>query len=153
MVRIEWLDRHMDKCNEMAQWIHQEFSYEYAHQPLASWQQEFWAGQQDGRWKCLVAMRGDQLLGGAALASNDLAARPDLGPWLACVFIAPEARRTGLAAQLIEGICDHARGTGISTLYLHTHSQSHYYARFGWEVVERFQGWGKEQYLMSRRLK
>ncbi len=41
MVRIEWLDRHMDKCNEMAQWIHQEFSYEYAHQPLASWQQEF----------------------------------------------------------------------------------------------------------------
>lgn len=63
MVRIEWLDRHMDKCNEMAQWIHQEFSYEYAHQPLASWQQEFSAGQQDGRWKCLVAMRGDQLLG------------------------------------------------------------------------------------------
>lgn len=92
------------------------------------------------------------MLGGATLAENDLPERPDLGPWLACVFVTPEARKRGLAAQLIEGICVHARDAGFTALYLHTHSQSDYYTKLGWNVVERFEAWGKAQYLMSRRL-
>ncbi|AMZ74166.1 MULTISPECIES: GNAT family N-acetyltransferase [Pseudomonas] len=152
MLRVDWLDSHMEKCDQMAEWLYREFNHEYAEQSLDSWQQEFAAGQGDGRWKCLVAMEHDQLLGGASLASNDLPDRPELGPWLACVFITPEARRRGLAAQLIEGICSHAREAGIITLFLHTHSQRDYYARLGWEVLERFEAWGKEQWLMSRQL-
>ncbi|MFK8328446.1 GNAT family N-acetyltransferase [Pseudomonas sp. BJa5] len=152
MLRVDWLDTQMDQCGVMAEWLYQEFRYEFAQQSLSSWQQEFADGQRDGRWKCLIATERGELLGGASLASNDLADRPDLGPWLACVFIKPEARRRGLAAQLIEGICDHARSAGFTTLYLHTHNQSAYYATLGWEVLDRFEAWGKEQYLMSRRL-
>ncbi|MFK0089709.1 GNAT family N-acetyltransferase [Pseudomonas sp. NPDC090755] len=152
MLRVDWLDTQMDQCGVMAEWLYRAFSYEFAQQSLSSWQQEFADGQRDGRWKCLIAMEGGQLLGGATLASDDLSDRPDLGPWLACVFIRPEARRRGLAAQLIDGICDHARDAGFTTLYLHTHNQSAYYSRLGWEVLERFEAWGKEQYLMSRRL-
>ncbi|QTH13642.1 GNAT family N-acetyltransferase [Pseudomonas corrugata] len=152
MLQMDWLSHHMDKCDLMAEWLYQEFSYEFTQQSLASWQHEFSAGQHDGRWKCLIATEQGQLLGGASLADNDLPDRPELGPWLACVYIAPDARRRGLAAQLIEGICTHAREAGFSTLYLHTHSQSHYYAKLGWEEVERFEAWGKEQCLMARRL-
>jgi GNAT superfamily N-acetyltransferase len=152
MPQMDWLSNHMDKCDLMAEWLYQEFSYEFAQQTLPSWQQEFSAGQRDGRWKCLIAMESGQLLGGASLADNDLPERPELGPWLACAYIAPEARRRGLAAQLIEGICTHAREAGFSTLYLHTNSQSHYYAKLGWEVLEHFEAWGKEQCLMARRL-
>lgn len=54
--------------------------------------------------------------------------------------------------QLIEGICDQARERGISTLYLHTHDQSTYYAKRGWTALERFEAWGKEQHLMSHAL-
>ncbi|MBU6956994.1 GNAT family N-acetyltransferase [Pseudomonas sp. CVAP len=152
MLRVDWLDTQMDMCDVMAEWLYREFSYEFAQQSLSSWQQEFSDGQRDGRWKCLIATERGQLLGGATLASNDLSDRPDLGPWLACVFITPEARRRGLAAQLIEGICDHARDIGFTTLYLHTHNRSNYYTKLGWEVLERFEAWGKEQYLMSRSL-
>jgi N-acetylglutamate synthase-like GNAT family acetyltransferase len=53
---------------------------------------------------------------------------------------------------LIEGICHHAKEAGFTTLYLHTHRQSHYYAKLGWEELERFEAWGKEQCLMTRRL-
>ncbi len=152
MLRVDWLDNQMDKCGLMAEWIYREFSYEFAQQSLSSWQQEFAEGQRDGSWKCLIATEQDQLLGGATLASSDLSDRPDLGPWLACVFTAPEARRRGLATQLIEGICSHAKDTGFTTLYLHTHSQSHYYTKLGWTVLERFEVWGKEHCLMSRSL-
>lgn len=152
MLRVDWLLNHMDKCNLMAEWLYREFTYEFAHQSLGHWQEEFSAGQRDGRWKCLVALEHDQLLGGASLANDDLPERPDLGPWLACVFVHPGARRRGLAAQLIEGICNHAKESGFATLYLHTHSERDYYAKLDWEVLERFEAWGKEQWLMSRRL-
>ncbi|TVT79856.1 GNAT family N-acetyltransferase [Pseudomonas sp. H3(2019)] len=152
MLRVDWLDKQMDKCDMMAEWLYREFRYEFAQQSLASWQHEFSVGQRGGRWRCLIATQRDQLLGGATLASSDLPDRPELGPWLACVFITPSARRRGIAAQLIEGICSHAREAGFTTLFLHTHNQSHYYAKLGWEVLERFEAWGKSQYLMSRRL-
>lgn len=152
MLRMDWLDQHMDKSDLMAEWLYREFSYEFAQQSLSSWQHEFAAGQRNGQWKCLIATERNQLLGGATLATHDLSDRPDLGPWLACVFVAPEARRRGLAAQLIEGICAHARDAGFTALYLHTHSQSNYYIQLGWTVMERFEAWGKEHYLMSRRL-
>ena len=100
----------------------------------------------------LVARVLGPSLGGACLAAADLPERPDLGPWLACVLVEPEARGRGLAAQLIEAICAHASSLGIPRLYLHTHDQSAYYAKRGWQVLERFHAWDNEQWLMVRDL-
>ena len=152
MLNIDWLGNHLHHSDTMARWLHRQFSYEFASQALEDWQTEFSQGQQDGRWTCLIAMEEGELLGGAALASDDLPERPDLGPWLACVLVKPEARGRGVAAQLIEGICSHAKAIGITTLYLHTHDQQTYYARRGWQVLERFEAWGKEHWVMSREL-
>ncbi|SHM51349.1 Acetyltransferase (GNAT) family protein [Pseudomonas asturiensis] len=152
MHSLDWLAHHMEHSDTFAQWLHQQFNYEFADQSLADWQHEFSQGQHNNDWTCLIAHEQGQLLGGAAFADNDLSDRPDLGPWLACVFVKPEARGRGLAAQLIEGICRHARARGVTRLYLHTHDQQAYYARRGWSVQERFDAWGKAQWLMSREL-
>lgn len=152
MPRLAWLRDHMQHSDILANWLHQQFAYEFIDQPLADWQREFAEGQGNGDWQCMIALENDQLLGGAALAANDLPDRPELGPWLACVFIAPQARKRGLAEQLIEGICATAKATGTTRLYLHTHDRSDYYAKRGWQVQESFQAWGKEQRLMLRYL-
>lgn len=149
MLQLDWLARHMSHSDTLATWLHRQFSYEF-EQPLEQWQREFAEGQHNGDWQSLVALENGRLLGGAALARDDLAERPALGPWLACVFVTPQARGRGLAEQLIEGICERARETGVSILYLHTHDKSAYYAKRGWMVLERFEAWGKEQWLMSR---
>ena len=151
-IRLDWLLNHMQHSNTFANWIHTQFHYEYAQQPLPAWQQEFAEGQNNGDWKCLVALDQDRLLGGAALARADLAQRPDLGPWLACVFITPEVRGQGLAERLIEGVCAQARDNGVGRIYLHTQDQQAYYAKRGWTAVERFQAWEKQQWLMARDL-
>ncbi len=150
--RLDWLAHHPQHCDTFAGWIHQQFHYEYAEQPLTDWQREFADGQTSGDWKGLIALDGDQLLGGAALAKADLARRPDLGPWLACVFVTPLTRGQGLAEQLIEGICAQAKANGVATLYLHTQDKRDYHAKRGWAVLERFQAWDKEQWLMVRNL-
>jgi GNAT superfamily N-acetyltransferase len=152
MPRLDWLAHHPQHCDTFAGWIHQQFHYEYAEQPLPDWQREFADGQTSGDWKGLIALDGDQLLGGAALAKADLARRPDLGPWLACVFVTPQARGQGLAERLIEGICAQAKANGVATLYLHTQDKRDYYAKRGWAVLERFQAWDKEQWLMVQNL-
>jgi GNAT superfamily N-acetyltransferase len=150
--RIDWLARHIQHSDAYAEWIHRQFHYEYAHQSLSDWQLEFAEGQANGDWLCLIAMDGERLLGGAALAREDLAHRPDLGPWLACVFVDPQARGQGLAEQLIEGVCDAAKQRGVTRLYLHTQDKQAYYANRGWTVLERFSAWDKEQWLMVRDL-
>lgn len=152
MPRLDWLADHLQHSDTFSAWIHRQFHYEYAEQPLQEWQREFAEGQVNGDWKCLIALEGDQLKGGAALVKADLARRPDLGPWLACVFVLPEARGKGLAERLIEGICEEAKTRGVTRLYLHTQDQHAYYAKRRWAVLERFRAWDKEQWLMVRDL-
>lgn len=153
MHHLAWLRDHMQHSNTFAQWLHQQFAYEYVGQSLADWQHEFGKGQLNGDWKCLIALENGQLLGGASLAASDLAERPDLNPWLACVFIAPPARQRGLAEQLVEGICAQAKREGNARIYLHTHDRRDYYAKRGWQVLECFQAWDKDQWLMVRDLR
>lgn len=152
MPRLDWLAHHPQHSDTFAGWIHRQFHYEYASQPLADWQREFAEGQGNGDWQCLIALEGDQLLGGAALARADLAHRPDLGPWLACVFVDPGARGQGLAERLIEGICAEAKAKGVTRMYLHTQDKHDYYAQRGWTVLENFLAWDKPQWLMVRDL-
>lgn len=152
MPRLDWLAHHPHHSDTFAGWIHRKFHYEYASQPLADWQREFADGQGNGDWQCLIALEGDQLLGGAALARADLAHRPDLGPWLACVFVDPDARGQGLAERLIEGICAEAKAKGVARMYLHTQDKHDYYAKRGWTLLENFQAWDQQQWLMVRDL-
>lgn len=152
MLHIGWLRDHMHHSDTFAAWLHAQFAYEFAAQPLAGWQQVFAQGQADGQWACLVALEDDELLGGAALAANDLPERPDIGPWLACVYVSPLARECGLAARLIEGVCAEATRQGHTRLYLHTHDRAAYYAKRGWQVVAPFKAWGEQHWLMTRGL-
>ncbi len=151
-IRLIWLADQMQHSDTFAAWIHQHFYYEYAEQPLIDWQLEFARGQANEQWMCLIALDGDRLLGGAALARSDLAQRPDLGPWLACVFVAQDARGQGLAERLIEGICAQASIREVERIYLHTQDKRDYYAKRGWTVLEVFEAWGKAQWLMVRDL-
>ena len=80
MPRLVWLRDHMQYSDSLAQWLLRQFAYEFIEQPLADWQREFAEGQGNGDWQCLIALENGQLLGGAALATNDLPERPELGP-------------------------------------------------------------------------
>jgi GNAT superfamily N-acetyltransferase len=91
-------------------------------------------------------------VGTASLAAQDLEERPDLTPWLAGVFVEPEARGQGLAASLIGAVEDECRRAAIPTLWLYTRTAEKVYARAGWRTVETVAHDGKSYALMRRDL-
>lgn len=85
----------------------------------------------------LVAHRGDTFLGTASVIANDLAARPAYTPWLAAVFVEPEARGAGIAASLVRHATKRAFRLPIERLYLNAvPAVSALYEKLGWSIVE-----------------
>lgn len=101
---------------------------------------------------CVVAERGGDWLGTATLDSDDLSVRPDLAPWLASVFVRPEARGQGVGAALVRHVEALARACGHARLWLYTPDAAALYERLGWRREGVEQARSGPVMLMSRRL-
>jgi len=75
--------------------------------------------------------------------------RPDLSPWLAGVFVAPEHRRLGIGAALVRRIMEEARRLHVPKLYLYTVESTVFYAGLGWSFLEKARYRQKDVSIMS----
>ena len=82
-----------------------------------------------------VAERDGEALGTATLDRDDLPARPDLAPWLASVWVAPAARRQGVAGALVAHVEATAARLGHRRIHLFTPDKAAFYAARGWQVI------------------
>lgn len=89
-----------------------------------------------GAPQTFVLLDGSQPVGTATLARHDLDERPDLTPWLAGVYVVPEARGRGHARRLVAAVEDACRAAAIPSAWLYTHTAEGLYARLGWRVAE-----------------
>ena len=99
-----------------------------------------------------VALENGDLLGSAALVEYDMSTRTDLSPWLAGVFVAPEARRRGVATALCEHATAFARELGVPVLYLFTNGAGPLYEGLGWSAIGREPYEGRPVTIMSLQL-
>ena len=88
-------------------------------------------------------------LGSASIVASDMETRPDLAPWLASVFVAPEHRRKGIGRQLILHVMGRAKIEGIKTLYLFTTDKESYYQKLGWNTDSIVQYRGHKVTIMQ----
>jgi GNAT superfamily N-acetyltransferase len=101
----------------------------------------------------LIAIAKDELLGSANLVACDLPPRPELTPWLAQLFVAPERRRDGVGAALVRAVLERARQCGHARVYLYTSGTlPEYYRRLGWRVIERLPYLELERTVMDHDL-
>ncbi len=85
----------------------------------------------------LVARAGDRFLGTASLIASDLAARPDYTPWVAAVWVDPDARCRGVGSALVRAVSDKAFALGFDRLYLCANpDKAGFYAGLGWTATE-----------------
>ncbi len=99
-----------------------------------------------------VLLAGGEPIGTASLVAHDLDERPNLTPWLAGVFVSPDARGHGHAARLITAVEAAAAQAGFPVLWLYTNTAERVYARAGWEAAETVQRKGKPYTVMRRML-
>jgi GNAT superfamily N-acetyltransferase len=102
--------------------------------------------------RTFVLLVGAMPVGTVSLAGHDFEGRPDLTPWLAGLFVAPEARRQGHATRLIAHVEQYARNAAIPVLWLYTNTAETLYARAGWHTVETVRDDGRPFALMRRDL-
>ena len=81
-----------------------------------------------------VAVEGERLLGTVGLWRCDLISRQDLYPWMAALYVAPEARGQGLAGKLQQHVSGYARAQGYTELFLYSACRD-FYERFGWQYI------------------
>jgi N-acetylglutamate synthase-like GNAT family acetyltransferase len=101
--------------------------------------------------QCFVLLIDGKPIGTASLAASDLEERPDLTPWLASVFIIPEARGRSLVTHLIEAVEAECRAASVPTLWLFTNTAERVYARAGWHSVETVRRQNKPSVILMRR--
>lgn len=78
----------------------------------------------------------DNLLGVATLVDDDeLPDAPEPGPWLAAVFVAPDARKFGAGSALVERVVSRTRELDYSKLYLYTEHAQAWYLNKGWTKI------------------
>jgi GNAT superfamily N-acetyltransferase len=135
-------------------------------QTLAQWHHLQWADLNPGstlagRIEKMAVYLGDTfipttymamdpgLLGSAAIVAHDLDTRPDLTPWLASVYVAPEHRKKGVATKLVKHVMDKAEQAGIKTLYLFTPDQEPFYKKLGWHTLSKDSYHGHEVTVMQ----
>jgi N-acetylglutamate synthase-like GNAT family acetyltransferase len=86
----------------------------------------------------LVAHDGNAFLGSASVIASDLAERPHLTPWVAAVWVEPQARRRGVGGALVNRAVQDCFALGVSRVYLCARPQrSAFYERLGWIPIER----------------
>lgn len=90
-----------------------------------------------------------QALGSADLVHHEIPDRPDLTPWLSCVYVAPEHRGAGVGSALTRRAVREAARLGASTLYLCTWDRESFYRELGWTTIERFPARGRTCILME----
>ena len=77
--------------------------------------------------------QADELLGLATLVDDDeLPGAIEPGPWLAAVFVVPEARKLGVGSALVDHVVNRSRELGYAEMFLYTEDQQEWYQKRGW---------------------
>ncbi len=86
----------------------------------------------------LVAHEDGNFLGTTSVIASDLAERPQFTPWVAAVWVEPEARRHGVGAALVDRAAQACFALGADRAYLCARPErAGFYQRLGWTSIER----------------
>jgi predicted N-acetyltransferase YhbS len=151
---VEYLAAHPEAIARLAGWHHAEWGYLHPVGTVAEVADELRRHLRRGAVPTtFVAHVAAELAGSASLVAQDLPERPDLGPWLASLYVAPQHRRKGIGTALAARVVEEAASLGVPTLYLFTFDREGYYARRGWRRLEGATCQGHPVTVMTRDLR
>jgi len=138
-MRIDFLDQHREHIATLAAWHHGEWGRLYDEWTLEVAEAEL-ADQATRRTlpTTLVMMDEGRPLGSVSLVLEDAPELCEEGsPWLASLYVVPEARGRGLGAKLVNAAVELAARENIAHLFLFTPEHANFYQRLGWRLIAR----------------
>lgn len=101
----------------------------------------------------LVAREGTAVVGTVGLRWDSISSRPELGPWLAALWVDPNHRRRGIGARLVTAAERTAAELGFGELYAGTSTAVGLFGRAGWTAIDAFEYAGEPLTLFRRELR
>jgi len=139
-MRIEPIAAHPGRVDTLAAWHHAQWGHLYSHWTYEICRDELaeHASRNSGLPTTLLALDGEELLGSVSLVFEDAPELQEHGsPWLASLYVRPEARGRGLGAGLARAAVARAAQEGVQELFLFTPEHREFYARLGWKQIAR----------------
>jgi predicted N-acetyltransferase YhbS len=139
-MRIEPIALHRGQLATLAAWHHAQWGHLYSHWTYDACLAELaeHAETSSGLPTTLLALDGEELLGSVSLVFEDAPELQEHGsPWLASLYVKPEARGRGIGARLARAAVERAREEGVGELFLFTPEHKDFYARLGWREIAR----------------
>ncbi len=152
-IQIEYLVDHPECIPTLAEWHFGQWSYLSPGDSVERCTTNL--RRHSGRRQIpttFVALADGVPIGCASLIEHDMDTRMHLSPWMASVYVDPGYRRQGTGSALVQRVVDEARALAVATLYLYTPDKEGFYARLGWQVVERTPYRGYQMVVMSLSL-
>ena len=85
----------------------------------------------------VVAFRGGEVCGVAALKAESISSHRHLSPWAAAGLVPPSERGQGIGAQLLAALEREARNLGFQHIYCGTSTAESLLQRSGWQLIEQ----------------
>ena len=140
-----------DLAGTVAEWLWHE-SWQRLGYTLEETEAELIASRAAvGPPQTFVLLANGRPVGTARLTTLDLDERAELTPWLADVFVIPEARGRGYVRDILAAFDTACAAASISKAWLYTNTAERIYARAGWQVVETIERAGKLPVVLMRR--
>ena len=139
-MRIEPIASHRGQVATLAAWHHAAWGHLYSHwtMEVAHSELEEHASRTSGLPMTLLALDGEELLGSVSLVFEDAPELQEHGsPWLASLYVKPQARGRGVGAALVRSVVALASQEGVGELFLFTPEHRDFYARLGWRPLAR----------------
>ena len=134
--KVESLVEHPHHWQLAAQWSFEAWMHEFPSDTVQTYldQYSLAASEPKELIEVFAAIDSqDNLLGVATLVDDDeLPDAPEPGPWLAAVFVKPEARNLQIGSELVTNVVDRARELGYQKIYLYTEHAEDWYRKKGW---------------------
>ncbi len=140
-----------DSAPVIARWIESE----WGRLPIHNYFEAVAKGTDAGERllpRTLVEVRSGSVVGTVSLLHDDMDIRPDLNPWLGCLFVEEGSRSKGIGTELALAAERLARDLKIRNLYLFTVNSESLYAKLGWISFDKEHYEGKTCILMKRDL-
>ncbi|NQV96434.1 MAG: GNAT family N-acetyltransferase [Acidimicrobiaceae bacterium] len=124
---------------QAAEWAYAAWHHEFPDDTVHTYLDQYaLAASNSGR---LLEIHGaitaqDELLAiGTLVDDDDLPGATEPGPWLAAVYVTPNARQSGIGSTIVQHIVDRSCELGYSSLFLYTENQQDWYREKGWVRV------------------
>lgn len=163
-MQIDYLADHPDAIPTLAHWHHEQWKHldpvDTVEQRIVRLQAHLGKVQIPTTFVAmsLSEKRGPgvdrkDILGSASLIAHDMDTHPELSPWLASVFVAPELREQGIGTALVRRVIQEAETLEVLNLHLFTTPDKRgFYARLGWELIEHTRYRGYQQIVMTLKI-